>query len=310
MKATQEQRVESHMLSAIEFLAQAGLGLDRLSCLVPSLNASEAILLVGSVANGPTTPFSDINILVICENNPRGMVARSAGTDEYKGPRISIQHRSLCDVETIIAKLGKFSALVRNPQQCEGIETQTFDMLSASDISVLHHIRSGIALVNGTAVQSWQKQLHDLPEFITLYSLMSHFNSREDLIAQTNYGDRISALWMLSEAAGFLAAAMLASVGETNLQPRWRPCLLLRNEAALGKERISVILRYLLPTTASANLNAVVQHALGFFDLALMEILGRRETLVSCVRAFRKEVRYITRFDELTRFQASGVPLS
>jgi hypothetical protein len=296
----------------VDFLANWGLRLEDLPRFVRPLATSEVLLLVGSCAEGLATPLSDINLLLIGDapTSTDAVIDSSTAPSTHARatkPAINIESHEFSKIGPIIDKLAAGSTLIRNPSQVEGVVTDKFDMLNSAEIGLLHSIRTGVALVNSATVESWRERIEDLPDFLTLFCLVNHFNSREDLIGQVKYGDPLSALWMLSNATNFLAGAMLASVGETNPYQRWRPLLLKCHEELLGKERVERVLQFLLPTTVPANMVAMAQHALSSFDLTLLEIFGRRQTLTTPLREFRKRARYVVRFDELANLQASSM---
>jgi hypothetical protein len=258
---------------------------------------------VGSVADGLSNYLSDVNLLTICGDSPTNDVEAAVSRWQAAGPRKrpTVRIRS-CDkgyVDSLLHKLARVSALIHDPRQLGTGALTKIEMLNKLERALLHSLRTGIVLANAGDVEAWRNAAQDLADFLIVYHIGVHFNCREDAIAQVKYGDPISALWMLIPAADSLSGAMLASVGETHPDPKWRPRLLLRHQNTLGKERVERVLKYLLPSTPNVNANAVIQFALRSFDVTLLEILARRPAFMNPMLEFRKQAKIVIDLDEI-----------
>lgn len=262
--------------------------------LAAPLSNSDVVLL-GSAPDSLAERFSDVQLIIV------GDSARpTCRTTSSTGVPVCIRGYSILAVSGLLEILTSALAAIRKAARLESIDQEKLQMLNPAQISLFHNLKTGQTLSNAKKATQWRECLQDLPDFLILYYLGIHFNCREDVIAQAKYGDPLSALWMLNQATDVLSAAMLASAGETNPDPRCRPRMLRLYEAQLGKERIDKLLRYLLPADGRGNAFATVQHALSFFDVAIIELFGRRPSVANVILELRKRVKFITRFDELS----------
>lgn len=296
-----DKLVEKSLKNATEFLSKWGLSVEDLASHVRPLQASETMLLVGSIADGLANPLSDIDLLIIGDGQlEEGFLQRDVQYDEATvrlpgGQEINPEYWQGDTLERLCERLSVLD-LLRDPARPSSI-----NRLGESELRLLHRIRNGVVLVNPENAAYWHSRLRldELPGYLLIDGIGSHFVYREDAIAQIQYGnDDYSALSMLRISADYIASALLASIGETNPFSKWRPLLLRRNRELLGEERVAELMLYLFPDPRE-NAAALVRRALPAFDAAVGECLGRCPDAIPAMMTLNQLVSFAKNFEDL-----------
>lgn len=288
-----------------EFLSARGLSLGDLTTCVRPLAPSEALLLTGSVADGLAHAQSDINLTCVGEgpltrDNAPGLLAPSTATPSSARALISMNYHQRLDVEHLLERVDRIAELMLDPFALAEGEGVALDVPSELELTLLHGLRTGIVLAQEDVVRSWRERLDVLPQLLLIHYLGSHFNCREDVIAQVKHGDPQTALWMLVPAADLMAGALLASVGDTHSDRRWRPRALRRHASEFDAARIDRLLSYMLPTLQDSDrADSLVRHAFAFFDVVVLDVFTRCPGVVDPIMELRKHAKFVTRFDEV-----------
>lgn len=270
--------MENTAQSAAEFLADWGLRPEDLLSYVDALRPSESALLVGSIVEGLANPLSDIDLLLMGDGGlgstfiQRELVSEETATRLPGGQEIHLEYWHTDALDQLRGRLSSTLEMINDTSQ-----RRELSRLSESELRLLHRLRGGLVLANREVAEHWRAQLHldSLPLYLVIHFIALHFVCREDAIAQVRYGgDALTALTMLRLASEHLAAAMIASTGETNHSRKWRPRLLTRERAGLGEERVAELLRYLFPNPYE-DPEALLGGAIRLFDIAILEIVGR-----------------------------------
>jgi Nucleotidyltransferase domain len=292
-----------------EFLAQWGISLGDLAGYVGTVSDSETLLLVGSITEGLANPLSDIDLLIVGDGGfDAGLVINETEFREWAsnlpyGPELNIEYWRTEDLEKIGQRLNDSFALMQDPSQIHGpSKLKKLERFSETELRLLHRLRTGVALANIEAAESWRRRLllNQLPQYLIVHSLSYHNIFREDTIAQSRYGDHLSALYMLRFTMDYLASAMLASVGETNPYPKWRIRLLDRYKGPLGESRVRALSNYLFPHPGRET-DAAVRETLGFADASIGEILIRCPQIVPVWLEMGNLFPFVKQVDEVFR---------
>jgi hypothetical protein len=119
--------------------------------------------------------------------------------------------------------------------------------LSKQQLCVLDRIRTGAVLANPEAAERWRTRLglDRLADYLAWYWLDEFFGLVAKMRGAVADDNLVAAQWLLRLTFSALAGALLASVGETNTYPKWRPPLLARHRAAIGDVRCARVLSYM-----------------------------------------------------------------
>jgi predicted nucleotidyltransferase len=293
--------MEASRKHATDFLANWNMTLEDLVGCVRPLAPTETLMLVGSIVEGLADPLSDIDLIVIGDSNLGHNVVIHAPECEESvtrlptGQEVNFEYWNTNDLEQFIERLNFSFDVINEPSKLDKIFK-----FSEREIILLHRLRVGVVLDNPEVAEHWRQRLRleSLPDYLIIQNLGHHYGYREDAIARVRYGDRLSAFNVLRITMDTLAGAMLASIGVTNIYPKWRTRLLEQNKAALGAEEVDQLLAYLFPDI-KADPSDMVSEALAFSDNAISEIVGRRLHLIPALLGFDDQVSFVRRFDEL-----------
>lgn len=293
--------MENSLTRANEFLANWNIRTEDLPSYFRPLKSSESMLLVGSIPEGLADPVSDIDLLIIGDGVlDYGAVVSGPEFDESAtrlpgGQEVNYEYWNIEEIERLRVRLDKSYQLIQDPTI-----SQRAYKFNEREVGFLHRLRVGVVLANPENVETWHARLKldSLQDYLIFQSLSFHFAYREDTIGHVQYGDPLSALCTFRMAMDALAGAMLASVGETNAFPKWRPRLLQRHQAALGEDEVKTVLRYIFPDS-SVNVETVLQEALSFADIAIGELIGRRPMLIPLLLELSDRVSFVKQTREL-----------
>lgn len=293
-----EKFVQNSSQRASELLAQWNIRLEDLKTYIRPLEPSETLLLVGSVADGLANPYSDIDLLMIGDGKlEQGFIQTETEFNEATerlpgGQEINPQYWQTSTLELLRERLNSTFDMIQSP-----IQSEKLNRLTDTEIRVLHRIRTCIVLANPEIASEWQSSLRvsELPDYRLLHEIGKHFVYREDAIAQVLYGEPLLALSMLRFSTESLVNAALASVGETNPDPKWQIRLLMRNKEIIGEERINEVLRFLFPSS-QGDPKELINDGLPFFDLMINETLARRPNVIPAMMELNRRVSFVKNF--------------
>jgi hypothetical protein len=289
--------VDTSTSSAQAFLAKWGVSFDDLLAQVRPVDASETMWLVGSIADGLATSFSDINLLIIGDRGlDATLVFGESGFEQSvarlpRGQRIKTEYWRAEDVEQLQRRLAAVMHALYGTAPLAQVEA-----FSDLELRLLHRMRTGLVLANAARATQWRRemQVDSLPDYLLVHWVASHHALREDAWGQAREGDRLSAWWMARAALDYLAAAMLASVGETNPYPKWRLRLLQRNREVLGPPAVERITGLLFPD-ARADLVAHLHELTAFAGEVLERTLARHAARGPALPSINTRLQDLTR---------------
>jgi predicted nucleotidyltransferase len=293
--------MENSLTRANEFLANWNMRAEDLASYFRPLKPSESMLLVGSISEGLANPVSDIDLLIIGDGTlDQGTVVSEPGFDESAvrlpgGQEVNFEYWNAKEIELLHLRLEKAYELIMDPSLLERAYK-----FNEREVGFLHRLRVGVVVANPENVEFWRErlQLDSLQDYLVFQSLSFHFAYREDTIGHIRYDDSLSALCTFRMAMDALAGAMLASIGETNAFPKWRPRLLQRHQDVLGEDEVKMALRYIFPDS-SVNVETLLPAALSFADTAIGELIGRRPMLIPLLLELGDRVSFVKQTREL-----------
>ncbi len=263
-------------------LACWGLGLDDVRGFVPPAGPGETVLLVGSVAAGLATRSSDIDLLVIGDRADihEGLVVREADFDasvlrHADGYRVNVEMWGTPQLEDLEDRVASAMACLLEPDVIHDLH-----VLRPDEVTLMHRLRTGVVLSNPAVAEAWRLRLHldGLATYVMLVAAWHCTAHVMDVAGALEADDPASAAWVARSCLDQLAAALLASVGETNPSQRWRVRLLRRHRAALGADVVDTTLRYLF-LTPDATAGGGVDAAVAFARQQLDRLLAGRPEL-------------------------------
>ena len=284
-------------------LAPLGVDLDDLRAAIPNGDDAECVFLVGSLAERLSTKCSDIDLIVVerAEPLPRGGTWFREGAYDGSlnrlpsGHELQIDYWSQSKLLDFGERLGAMLRGITTPDSVKKIER-----FSEVEMNMFHRIRVGVPIVRPEAAAGVRgRMLSDFfPDYKVLWSIMLHSSFREDAVAHVDVGDQLSALTMIRLSADQVAGAALASVGETNMYPKWRPRLLSRNVDDLGKDTVERLLEFLFPSR-DQDAETSLQEFETTADEVIDQVLQRRPPLRSAVAELNSRVKFVRYLHEL-----------
>jgi hypothetical protein len=290
--------------AATEFLSNWNLRLEDLVGYIRSPQPTETVLLVGSIVEDLANPLSDIDLLLIGDGDlGEGFIQWEIESEEMvirlpSGHEMNLEYWHTSALAQLRERLNNNLDLIGSSLPRRGLSR-----LSEAELRLLHRLRCGVGLVNQEVTDYWRAQLRveELPLYLILSALALHFAIREDAIAQVRYGgDTLTSLTMLRLAADYMAAAMIASTGETNHSRKWRPRLLMRHRDVLGEERVAELQRYLFPNPQE-DAAVALGEALKLFDTSILEIIGRYPSALPVMLELDDQVSFVKDLDAFPR---------
>jgi hypothetical protein len=283
-------------------LAKFETSLEGLASYVRPLRPDDALLLVGSIADGIADPYSDVDLMIIVDDRH---ASHETGVDsaDYRSDRnamldvsIDVSAHTRPDLARLASRMHRyidrlFSSDSRQPQP-------SVSLLSDQELHLLHKLRAGIAISGSHACERLRAEcrLDELPTVVLFSSLHRLFRCREDAQAQLAHGDEHASIWLLRFAADALACAMLASLGESHVRSKWRTKLVRKHATELGTTDVNALFSFLNPPGEYP-----FKHVLGEFVSysygATRRILDRQPELIpATTRLYELVVQ--RRFDE------------
>jgi 8-amino-7-oxononanoate synthase len=263
-------------------LAIRSLALNELAGYARPLERDECLLLVGSITEGLANADSDVDLMLI---------GRRGSTDS---PTINMVR---FDTETVqLSELAEVNVETFDSQQLllleptmqatatalerPGAVKRVSILNSQEEVRLLHRLANGIPLVNTHIVEQWRTRLRVdvLPEVVALGASIVHFAHREDAISHVLEGDYDTATVCFRTSASDAAAMLLASVGETQPNPRWRLRVLRHHRESLGHERVDAIVEAMLGRVTSRD---DAERLLTLFDEILLFAAERLPRVVA-----------------------------
>ncbi len=293
--------------NASSLLKRWKMRVEDLTGYVRPLDATETLMLVGSVPEGLANPLSDVDVFIIGDRElDEGVVVNESDFQEVSinlcdGPEINVGYWRSKDLEQLEGRLRETFTLLRDPSLVGGpSKLKKIERFDFNELLILHRIRTGVVLANPENAERWRQRLFldQLPLYVILHGLANHNIYREDAIAQVRYGDNLSALGMLRIMTDHLASAVLASVGETNPYPKWRVRLLNWYKGDLGDETVEKLMRFLFPDPKS-DASEAVREALEFADFAIQGIALRCPQIISAMLAMNNLFTFVKQADEI-----------
>ena len=257
-------------------LARWGLTLEDVRAFIPRCADDETLMLVGSVAAGLASGSSDIDLLMIADRSDvhEGLVLREADFDASvlrhpDGYRLNVEVWGAEHMEDVERRFASAIGCLLEPRVIHDLHVMRTD-----EVMVMHRLRTGIVLANPTVAERWRTRLRleGLPTYVMLVAAWYCFAHTADVGGELEAGEVDSAVWMMQTCIDQLAAALLASVGETNPSQRWRVRLLRRHRAELGPKTVDSLIRYLFLQPAT-GVEAEIEDALRFARARLRLLL-------------------------------------
>ncbi len=275
---------------AARFLAQKGLILDDVLSSI-DVRDGEVLAVVGSVADGLANQFSDLDFLLIGERRQSGsMIFRQDGQEN-----IVFQLADDLEVNVEYVDASELAALAEEVMGlvvADADAPPTMSQLSEAQVTRLHRIRVGGAVFGD--LQSWRARLLTdlLPDYVLVENIIMHYVHREDALGEFVSGESESANYNLANAMGFLAAAVLAQLGETNTKRQWRMKLLRRARDLIGGDRINMLQRFMTPSF-DEDAASLQSQATAFADQLIQECLDSRPHLAPLVQDLLNRVTFV-----------------
>lgn len=227
--------------SSVAFLRERGLEPADLEAVLSPLPREAGVLLVGSVAEGLANRASDLDLLVLLEDDERAGDG-SALDREFAFPSQSAvevlgQLRELeVNLETYrgesLGELGQaihdLDALRRDPRSVPSLP-----VLCERDLRFWHRLRTGIPLRGFERVRRWQRdqRIDLLPSYVGVIYYITAFDYLEDAVSWVEAEpDGLTALLTGRTAVEALILSALSCFGVTHPYLKWAP----RHVAALG----------------------------------------------------------------------------
>jgi hypothetical protein len=272
------------------FLAQFGVSLRGVMREV-DVGDGEALAVVGSVADGLANRFSDLDLLLIGPRRQSGAVIfRKDGMDSVvfrlnHDLEVNIDYVDVSELETLESDFAAAFGL-------EHDEAPTVRQLTDTQVTLLHRIRTGGAVLGD--LKPWRARLNvqKLPDYLISTNLINHYIHREDAIGELAAGDDESAAFIMAYSMGFLATLLLAHIGETNSKPWWTWKLLRRARETAGAALVDPLLRYMTPQ-GGGDAQTFVAEASRFADILIEDCVAARPHLIPIIDSITDRVRFV-----------------
>jgi len=272
-------------------LAKRRLSVAALAQLIPGPAAEDVLLAVGSLAEGLANDRSDIDLLYI------GRRPQLSGTLLEDGALPEVVLRTEHDIEVNVMfleppTLAALSDTLEKVFQGVGPTTgePAFTTLSRNEVLLLHRIRVGVPLFGVPEPVRRRLLVDRLTDYLMLQGRMQHFALREDVLGQLTVGEVESAGFMMFFAMDHVVSLVLASVGETSPDSKWRVRLLRRHQAAIGVATVDGLCRYL---TQGVKGELEIQNAIGFCDKVIGDAFNRRQDLVPLLAGLDEAITFV-----------------
>jgi predicted nucleotidyltransferase len=255
------------------------------------------VLLGGSIAEGVANPSSDVDLLVLLEDNAEitpsdGLnlrPGRAVETVTYRaGVEFNIEMFRQRDVLRLIESFVQMAPALYDPHELDAIP-----MLQPYDLRFLHRLRTGWILRGPEVVDRWRDEL--MVDLLPIYLTVRHLNAFNEL-----FEDAL-AFREIHPPASFLTSrtciehclqALLACRGFTSQAKKWIPYwidrLPVKEDSQLARAGLGMLLRGFDESELPAHLSAV--RALGR-DIA--ELLAHEPEIGAAMTYLRHNLTYL-----------------
>jgi hypothetical protein len=208
------------------------------------------------------------------------------------GAKVSIEYVQITHLKQLAERM---RSTVHTLERLEGARKAI--VFTEDDLRTLHRIRTGIQLRNPEVAAKWANELHTeaLPDYLSLLFVGFHFSLREDALGEIAAGRPSSALWIFRESLGCIAAGLLASVGQTNPNNKWRVRLLEQNAAQVGEQPTACLLDLLLRDhPSSSEVPEYIRRRVLDCDALVMRIIEQRPSIAPTLMKLQSEASFRT----------------
>lgn len=234
----------------VTFLGGHGLTVQDVLDSVEEQPGERCVLFVGSVPAGTSTRLSDADLMVIesvpasaeliVEQNGVAQVVRTMG----ERLEVCAAYYSPPLFQIIAERIRHALSPIGDPRPDAPLrKMETLDLVL---LKFSHRLRTGVTLRGNAESIRESLCLRHLADYLVIHGILEHMIYLEDLQGELENGSIASAAYTFTYSMSYLAGAALATVGETNPDPKWRVRLLERERDRIGHERADGICRYLL----------------------------------------------------------------
>jgi hypothetical protein len=267
--------------NAEAYLSRRGLSLARIEECIDEVMPWETVLFGGSIPEGLANLDSDVDLLLLGDTQVAesdvALPQLQAGDSEVTfkpnlgSMRVTIEVVRPAHLEVLGRRMEEMVSVLLRPDAA-----RFFQGFSEFDLRTMHRVRTGAPLRNPEVAARWRTRLHSdfLPIYTVALMILQHFLHREDAIGEAREGRRESALWSLKIAFGYVAGLLLASVDETNPNPKWRVRLLQLRRDEVGAELADSVVEHLVSPRVD-DLEAYFRTLLQLCDTVLEAVAAR-----------------------------------
>lgn len=280
-----------------DFLARWGIDMDTLIRHAPPVGDGECLAIMGSIVEGLANDESDIDLLYLGSGELTDKLVitfdsayRLGVSHDENGYEINVEQLTTTDLDRLASGLESSLRTVYDPKNAKGVHVER----DINKLRMIHRIGNSVALANPHVLEAWQEKIRtsELHVFLCQNNVESLLNQQEDILGELDAGEFQSAVWMAkTRYVPTLIAAMLTSVGETNLQAKWHYKLLRRYEAELGAARVQAVLDFVFDETIAEGQD-LAGRLIALSEPILNEIYQRQRAVRRSVLAFSHTVRY------------------
>lgn len=278
-------------------LRRWGVTLDGLVARAPEVRENEALAIMGSITEGLSNEHSDIDLLYLGESElGQKLVMKFDKSYEFgishdsQGREINIERLTFAVLEEMTERINAALETLFDPLG----GAPAFVERNVARLKLYHRINNCLPLVNPEVIGHWRArmQLHHFAVYLCSMYTADFFNMREDVIGEHEAGQYDSAVWITKTQLGpTLAAAMLASVGETNTYQKWHYKLLRRHEAALGRTNVDAVLALICGDLTDTR-ESLLERIQDVSKPIINDIYGRHKVVYRTVHWFNNVVRH------------------
>jgi hypothetical protein len=278
-------------------------GVDLVEMALSFANSNPAklgVVFTGSLAEGIGSPYSDIDLLVLSDDEGAskgvvpGEVSLHTGnlteTLIYKPPYeihiALLPHDSLAHVGR---ELSAALPALEDPEKLG-----SYPVINYADVKLLHRIRTGIPIFGTELVERWRLELYS--EFLPLYLAAFHYvyvlEMVEKLRGLAARSVRNETIWQAHHQwAEQSIATLLASSGVTNLSNRWMFEFFDRVQDPDTRSLMEAIAQSTFASHSDTDLLWAVNNAEEKTQ-QIREILGRNELIAPIIAETDRRIQY------------------
>lgn len=240
-------------INAEAFLGRFDLSLNQLLEGIGDVAPWETVIFGGSIPEGLANEKSDIDLLFLGDTDLLGSApilppiqvggATIAFRPNLGSLRVQVETVRIAHLERLARQMSEVAADFQEPEKAACV--RAFGEL---DLRTIHRVRTGLHLKNGQVAETWKTRLRC--EILASHLLASQAAQMgialEDATGELNEGRSESAMWALQRSIRAAAGALLASVGETNPNPKWCVRLLQIHRRMAGPELCDRLVEHLI----------------------------------------------------------------